>query len=56
MRDELDERVTAIRALGNEKKRKEIAAQQIDFFTRRMIQVSWVPYCPGSLARCRFHL
>ena len=39
LRDELDERVTAMRCISNEKKRTEIAAHQIDFFMRRMVQV-----------------
>jgi hypothetical protein len=48
LRDELDERVTAMRCISNEKKRMEIAAHQIDFFMRRMVQVgagSEVAFC-----------
>jgi hypothetical protein len=51
LRDELDERVTAIRGLSNEKKRVEIAAHQIDFFMRRMVQVRACP-APPSVVPC----
>jgi hypothetical protein len=39
LRDELDERVTAIRSVQQDSKREEIAQHQVDYFTRKMMQV-----------------